>query len=63
MEKFKSRKFWMAGVSALLVLCNQGLGLDIPEDTVLDFTAIVIGYLVSQGWVDAQQTRKAGNNG
>jgi len=62
MKKLTSRKFWMAGVSALLVLLNQGLGLEIPEETVLNFTAIVVGYLVSQGWVDAQEKRQGGGN-
>lgn len=59
MNKLASRKFWAAAVSALLVLLNQGLGMDIPEDTVLDFSAIVIGYLVAQGWVDGQQAKKS----
>lgn len=62
MNKLKSRKFWTAAVSALLVLCNQGLGLNIPEDTVLNFTAIVLGYLVAQGWVDGKQGGKGADN-
>lgn len=54
MGKFKSRKFWMALVSAGLLLCNKGLDLGIDEETVLGFAGIVISYVVAQGVVDAR---------
>jgi hypothetical protein len=31
MNKIKSRKFWMAVVGALLVVLNDGLGLNLPQ--------------------------------
>jgi uncharacterized membrane protein len=55
MEKFKSRKFWMAIISALLIVANEGLGWNIPAETVMSFAAVVLGYLFSQGYVDGKQ--------
>ncbi len=57
MSKLKSRKFWMAVVSGLLVVTNQGLGLELPDDTILAFAGIVLGYMVSQGWVDGLEIK------
>lgn len=51
--RLRSRKFWIAVVGALLVIANQGLGLDLPSDTVLAFAAIIIGYLFAEGAADA----------
>ncbi len=57
MEKIKSRKFWMAVLSAGLVVANQGLDLDIPSDSVMALGGIAATYLVSQGYVDGQQAK------
>lgn len=55
MEKLKSRKFWMAVVAAALIVTNEGLGLDIPADTVLAFAAVVIGYIFGEAYVDSNR--------
>jgi uncharacterized membrane protein len=54
MEKFKSRKFWMAVVGGVLVILNDGLGWNLPVDTVYGFAAIVIGWIVSEAYVDGK---------
>ena len=55
LEKFKSRKFWMAVIAAALIVANEGLGLDIPTDTVMAFAAVVIGYIFAEGYADANR--------
>ncbi len=55
MDKLKSRKFWMAVISAALIIMNEGLGWKIPAETVMAFAAVVLGYLFSQGYVDGKQ--------
>ncbi len=60
-KKLNSRKFWMALISAGILLVNQGLGLDIPSDTVLGFAGIVMSYLVAQGLVDSKSNNKDDN--
>jgi len=55
MEKIKSRKFWMAVVSAVLLVLNEGLGLKVPSDTILSFTGVIMAYLFGQSYVDGKQ--------
>jgi len=55
MDKIKSRKFWMAVVSAGLVIANEGLGLDLPVEAVMAVAAIAIGYILGQGYVDGKE--------
>jgi uncharacterized membrane protein len=52
-DKFKSRKFWMAVVTGALVVLNQGLDLNLPEDAIMTVAAIAISYIIGQGVVDA----------
>ncbi len=52
-QKLMSRKFWLAVVSAALVVANEGLGLNIPEDVVRPFAALIISYILAEGAVDA----------
>ena len=53
MDKFKSRKFWMAVVSGLLVIVNDGLDLGLPNESILSIAAIVLGYIFAEAAVDA----------
>ena len=59
MQKFKSRKFWMAVVTAILVVLNDGLDLGVDSDTVLAFAGIVATWILGESAVDA--TRKKGD--
>lgn len=55
LEKLKSRKFWMAVISAALIVANEGLDLNIPKDAVMTLAAVVISYILGQSYVDAQK--------
>lgn len=57
-SKLKSRKFWLAVTSALLLVANEGLGLDIPEDVVLPFVALIVTYILGEAAVDATRNLK-----
>jgi len=57
MEKLRSRKFWMAVISALLVILNDGLGLGIDAEAVLAFAGIVLGYIFGEAYADAHRGR------
>ena len=59
MNKFKSRKFWMAVVAAILVILNDGLDLGVDSDTVLAFAGLVASWIIGESAVDA---KRAGNN-
>ncbi|WCK53822.1 hypothetical protein PP175_21270 [Aneurinibacillus sp. Ricciae_BoGa-3] len=55
MDKFKSRKFWMAIVGTLIIILNQGLGLNLPTDSVMSVAGVVVAYLFGQSIVDAKK--------
>ncbi len=57
MEKMKSRKFIMSLVGGLIVVANDGLNLGLDGDTITQFVGIGVGYLVSQGAVDAMKAK------
>lgn len=59
MNKLKSRKLWMAVAGAVLVIANEGLGLNLPEDSILALAGILIAYILGQGLVDAKQPPRA----
>jgi uncharacterized membrane protein len=57
-DKLKSRKFWMAVVTGLLVILNDGLGLNLPSDAIKSVVEVVIAYIIGQGAVDAVSSLK-----
>lgn len=57
-HRMKSRKFWMAVVSGLLIVANEGLGLGIDENTVLAFAGLVASYIFGQAAVDVMKESK-----
>jgi len=43
----------MAVISALIIIANKGLGLDLPEEAILAIAGVVMAYIFGQGAVDA----------
>ena len=58
MNKLKSRKFWMAVLTALLIILNDGLGLDIPNESLISIVGIVVAYIAGESYIDS---KKRGN--
>jgi uncharacterized membrane protein len=57
-DKLKSRKFWMAAVTGLLVILNDGIGLNLPSEAIKNVVEVVIAYIIGQGAVDAVSSLK-----
>ena len=55
MEKLKSRKFWMAVVAGILLILTEGLGMDLPIETILAFAAVVASYIFGEAYIDAKK--------
>lgn len=49
-----TRRFWVALVSAGLVIVNDGLGIDIPPQTVMPFAGIIISFLLGDAYVQGK---------
>lgn len=61
-SKFKSRKFWMAVVTAVLIVLNDGLDLGIDKETVIAFAGIVATFILGEAAVDAKRAGKEKTN-
>ncbi len=55
MEKFKSRKFWMAVVTGCLLVANEGLDLNLPSEAVMTVAGVAIAYILGESHVDANR--------
>ena len=61
-EKMNSRKFMLVVATAILSIANDGLGLGLPAESILNVVGLVISYVLGQGYVDGQkETAKGGN--
>jgi hypothetical protein len=55
MNKFKSRKFWLTVVTALLVIANDGLQLNLPSEAIMTVAGVVISYIVGESYIDGKK--------
>jgi len=53
---YLSKKFWVAAIGAAVLLLTDGLGLKLEADTIAGVSAIVLGYIGAQGWIDTKQS-------
>jgi hypothetical protein len=59
-SKLKSRKFWLAIISAILVVLNEGLDLGISSETVITFSGIVLSFIFSEAYLDGKKLKAGG---
>lgn len=52
-EKLKSRKFWIAVLSGLLVVLNDQFGWSIDPEAIKQFITVMVGYILAEGVADA----------
>jgi uncharacterized membrane protein len=57
-DKLKSRKFWMAVIGGLLIVANDGLGLNLPKEAVMALAAVILSYIFGEAAVDAARALK-----
>lgn len=57
MSKLKSRKFWIAIISAALLVAKDGLGIEVDNETVMAFAGIVITWIIGEAAVDAKRAK------
>ncbi|RJQ10624.1 MAG: hypothetical protein C4551_02320 [Bacillota bacterium] len=59
-EKLTSRKFWMAVLGALLPVLNSEFGWNLPVEAILSVAAVIIGYILVEGNIDAKRVANEG---
>lgn len=55
-----TRRFWVAMVSAGLVVVNEGLGLNVPQEAVMPFAGIVISLLLGDAYIQGKHLSQGG---
>lgn len=58
MERLKSRKLWIALVSAVLLVLKEGFDIQVDSEVVLGFAGIVISAILGFAHVDAKKELK-----
>ena len=53
-NKLKSRKLWAAIATALVVVANQVFDFGLKDAATTQIVAVIITYLVAQGYVDGK---------
>ena len=53
MHFWQKEKFWLAVVTAALVILNEGLGLNVPPEVVWPVVLLIFGWLFTDGVVEA----------
>lgn len=53
--KLKSRKFWLTVGSVVLVVANEGLGLNIPEESYWAVVLPIMAYVLGEAYIDAKK--------
>jgi uncharacterized membrane protein len=49
---FRRSRFWVAIVSAVLIVLVDGLGVKLPKDTLITATSIIISYILGESAAD-----------
>jgi len=62
-DKLLSRKFLMALAGAILMVCNEGLGLNLPDQIILPFVSLIIAYILGEAVIDAARAYGAARYG
>ena len=52
MQKFKSRKFWIAVGTVFSIALAEAFGINISPEAVAGIVVMAVGYVIAQGNVD-----------
>lgn len=57
LELLKSRKFWAAILSVIVIIANDVFNIHLSLETLLPIVMTIIGWIVGQGMVDAAKVK------
>ena len=59
-DRLKSRKLWLAVISALLVILNKKLNLGLSDQDIILMVTSLLSFVVVEGGADIMERRKLG---
>lgn len=51
----KTSEFWLALIGAIIPVANQYLGMNLPTETILSISGIVISYILGRSYVKSKR--------
>jgi len=52
--KLGGRKFLLSVITTVVIAISSAIGLDLPAEKVASIAAVVVGFLVAQGYADGK---------
>lgn len=54
-NKLKSRKFWIAVLTAVFIILTEGLDVGISAEAYWALATVAVGYIAGESYVDARK--------
>jgi len=54
-KKLRSRKLWVAIITALAVFLNEVFGIEIDAENLLMVVLPIVAYILGESWIDAKK--------
>ncbi len=53
-----SRKFWLAVITAITLVLQKQIGLDLDPEVITGIVVAVVAYIVGESYIDAKAVKK-----
>ncbi len=58
LQRLKSRKFLLSIATVVLIILNEAVGLNIPEDAYWKIVAPVVAFILGESYIDGKSADK-----
>ncbi len=58
LQRLKSRKFLLSIATVVLIILNEAVGLNIPEDADWKIIAPVVAFILGESYIDGKSAGK-----
>jgi len=58
LQRLKSRKFLLSIATVVLIILNEAVGLNIPEDAYWKIIAPVVAFILGESYIDGKSAGK-----
>ena len=56
-QKLKSRKFWLAAITTIVMLIAAFTGADLDPEEVAAIILPIVAYIAGESWIDGKHER------
>ncbi len=55
--RLRSRKFWLAVITPLVIIVTRALGLELEQDAIVAISAVISAYILGEAYVDSRKIK------